>query len=65
MTTKETQGDAVTARCAFCGKKEEVTPVHKDYNKLRLNPKTVYICTLCERKLRFDAEEFNKPKKPM
>lgn len=57
--------DTVVTRCALCGKKEEVEPVHKDYDKIRLNPKTVYICNYCSNKLRFDADEANKPKKPM
>ncbi|NPV89385.1 MAG: DUF2197 domain-containing protein [Firmicutes bacterium] len=55
----------MVTRCAFCGKKSEVDPVHKDYDKIRLNPKTIYICDYCNNKLRFDADESNKPRKPM
>mgnify|MGYP005847197311 CR=1 FL=1 len=57
--------DSVSVRCTLCGKKEDIDPVHKDYNKIRHNPKTVYICNHCNNKLRFDADESQKPKKPM
>lgn len=55
----------ITVRCAFCGKKESVAEDHKDYPKLLANPKTVYICDWCNNKVRYDAEENQKPKKPM
>lgn len=55
----------VQIRCSFCGRKEDVPAGHKDYEKIRLNQKIVYICHHCNNKARFDADESLKPKKPV
>jgi len=55
----------VQTRCAFCGTKENVPAGHKDYEKIRLNEKVIYICFKCTNKARYDADESLKPNKPM
>jgi len=55
----------ITVRCSFCGRKEELAEDHKDYPKLQVNPKTIYICNICSNRARYDASETQKPKKPM
>lgn len=52
-------------RCALCGKKEVISDVHKDYDKLTKNPKTIYFCDLCLSRVQYEAGEYNKPKKPI
>ncbi len=52
-------------KCSLCGKKEVITEVHKDYERLSKNPKTVYFCQMCLARLQYDALEYNKPKKPI
>ena len=59
------QAKFVQARCALCGQKEDVPAGHKDYEKIRLNVKVVYVCHYCNKKARYDADESLKPKKPM
>jgi RNase P subunit RPR2 len=59
------EGKYVQTRCAFCGRKEDVPAGHKDYEKIRLHQKIVYICTHCNNKVRHDADESLKPKKPV
>lgn len=56
----------VEARCALCGRKEEVTQEHRDYKKLLEDPKKVtYICNICSNRVRYESEDQQKPKKPM
>ncbi|MGI6648574.1 MAG: DUF2197 domain-containing protein [Bacillota bacterium] len=64
MSVQE-QEKFVQTRCAFCGRKEDIPAGHKDYEKIRLNVKVVYICNHCNNKARYDADESLKPKKPM
>lgn len=52
-------------RCALCGKKEIITEVHKDFERLTKKPKTIYICEQCNAKLQYEAVEYNKPRKPI
>jgi len=52
-------------RCSLCGKKESITEVHKDFERITKNPKSVYFCQMCLSKLQYDALEYNKPKKPI
>lgn len=52
-------------RCALCGKKEVLTDVHKDFERIEKNPQLTYFCDLCLSKLQYEAVEYNKPKKPI
>ena len=52
-------------KCALCGKKEIITEVHKDFERLTKKPKTIYFCEQCNAKLQYEAVEYNKPKKPI
>jgi len=52
-------------RCAICSKKEEITKIHKDFQRIRQEPKLVYICSQCSKKVKYQAREEQKPKKPL
>ncbi len=52
-------------RCSICGKKEELTKIHKDFQKLRKNPHAPYICNYCSNKVQYQAKEEQKPKRPL
>ncbi|HHX94740.1 MAG TPA: DUF2197 domain-containing protein [Clostridia bacterium] len=51
-------------RCSLCGKIDEITKIHKDYMKIARS-NTTYVCEMCQNKVRFNAMDKNKPKKPM
>lgn len=51
-------------RCSLCGKIDEITKMHKDYIPIA-RQKTTYVCEMCQHKVRFNAMEQNRPKKPM
>ncbi len=51
--------------CSLCGRREAISDVHKDYEKITKNPKTIYICDLCLSKVQYEASEYNKPRKPI
>ncbi len=53
------------ARCSICGEKYEITKIHKDYQKIVSNPDGNFICWNCEKRLRNQAKETQKPKKPI
>lgn len=55
----------VQARCIMCGKTYNVAEDHKDYPKLVQAKDAVFVCDLCNYKVRYDSEEEQKPKKPM
>lgn len=52
-------------KCSICGKKEEITKIHKDYQKLAANPELHYVCWNCENRMRFQAQKMQKPRKLM
>ncbi|MGB9887560.1 MAG: DUF2197 domain-containing protein [Moorellales bacterium] len=52
-------------RCSLCGRREEITKIHKDYQKLAANPGTPYICSRCSRKVQYEAVEEQKVPKPI
>jgi len=52
-------------RCTLCGKVDTITKVHKDYIKLARQTKNTYVCELCHNRLRYQAVEHGKPKKPI
>jgi len=51
-------------RCSLCGKIDVITKIHKDYFKIAREGGT-YVCEMCEKRVRYNALEYNKPKKPM
>ena len=51
-------------KCSLCGKTDVITKIHKDYIKIARN-KATYICEMCQNRIRYQAVEQNKPKKPM
>lgn len=55
----------VEVRCALCGRKEELTKVHKDYQRLAANPQSLYICARCSQRVQFEALEEQKSPKPI
>ena len=52
-------------RCSLCGCKVEITKVHKDYQKMAANPEKPWICATCQDRVRFQARETAKDKKPL
>ncbi|MBO8167824.1 MAG: DUF2197 domain-containing protein [Thermoanaerobacteraceae bacterium] len=52
-------------KCSICGRKQEITKVHKDFQKLRKDPTAPFICDYCNDRLKFQAREEQKPKQPM
>jgi uncharacterized protein YlaI len=62
---KKKGGVVLEVRCSLCGRKEAISDVHKDYEKITKNPKSLYFCDLCLSKVQYEAGEYNKPKKPI
>ncbi|AKX93682.1 DUF2197 domain-containing protein [Neomoorella thermoacetica] len=52
-------------KCALCGRKEEITKVHKDYQKLARDKDAVYTCEICRARLRYQAVQQQKPQRPL
>ncbi|NLW07475.1 MAG: DUF2197 domain-containing protein [Clostridia bacterium] len=52
-------------KCSFCGKKEVITKVHKDYRKLARGKNVVYTCETCRARLHFQAVRSQQPQKPI
>jgi len=50
----------VEVSCKVCGKKEEISKVHKDYAKIANKSSEVYICETCSRRLSFEAARNNE-----
>ncbi|HOQ09829.1 MAG TPA: DUF2197 domain-containing protein [Syntrophomonadaceae bacterium] len=61
------KGESITARCLMCGKTYDVPSDHKEYPKLAASKSSApaFICDLCEYRVRHEADEQQKPKKPM
>lgn len=61
------KSESITARCLICGKNHDVPPDHKDYAKLAASNSTVpaFICDYCNYRVRHEADEQQKPKKPI
>ncbi|WP_054694804.1 DUF2197 domain-containing protein [Syntrophomonas palmitatica] len=56
----------IDARCLMCGKTYAINEEHQDYKKLAAKEKEpTFICDLCNRKVRHEADEDRKPKKPI
>lgn len=34
-------------KCSLCGREEEITKIHKDYQRLASKPESPYICFKC------------------
>jgi hypothetical protein len=51
----------------MCGKNHDVPPDHKDYAKLVASNSSVpaFICDYCSYRVRHEADEQQKPKKPI
>ncbi|GEA15108.1 MAG: hypothetical protein PWR22_247 [Moorella sp. (in: firmicutes)] len=52
-------------KCSLCGRKEELTKVHKDYRKLARDKNAVYTCETCRARLRYQALQAQRPEKPL
>jgi len=52
-------------RCTICGKRVIVTEEHMDYEKIMAGTKMVFICIPCQAKIKHEADEEHKPRKPM
>lgn len=57
----------VVARCLMCGKSYQLDEDYKDFKKLSEKPEATvsFICDLCNNRIRYEADEKNKEKKPM
>lgn len=56
----------IAARCLMCGKTYDVAEDHKDYSKLeKQQGQATFICDMCSYRVRHEADEEQKPKKPM
>jgi uncharacterized protein YlaI len=62
---KDKGGVVLEVRCSLCGRKEIISEVHKDFEKIVKNSRTIYFCDLCLSKVQYEANEYNKPKKPI
>ena len=57
---------AINARCLMCGKTYAVEEDHREYKKLAEKGKEpTFICDLCAKRVRHEADEERKPKKPI
>ncbi|NLL18945.1 MAG: DUF2197 domain-containing protein [Clostridia bacterium] len=52
-------------RCSLCGAEQEITKIHKDYQRLAREPEAVYICNYCSRRVQYQAKETQKPQRPI
>lgn len=52
-------------RCSLCGAKQEISKIHKDYQRLAREPEAVFICNQCSHRVHFQAKEYQKPQKPI
>lgn len=58
--------EVFTARCLMCGESYQISSDHKEYKKLVEQEKNVsFICDLCNHRIRYEADEQHKEKKPM
>ncbi|WP_169734743.1 DUF2197 domain-containing protein [Desulfitibacter alkalitolerans] len=42
-------------KCSLCGIKEEISKIHKDYQRLASNPQGIYICFKCNNHVKISA----------
>lgn len=52
-------------KCSLCGRKEEISKVHKDYRKLARDKNAVYACEICRTRLHLQAIRSQKPERPI
>lgn len=56
----------IEVRCALCGKKSGLASEDKDYKRIIESPKKViWVCEMCNNRVRFESEDKMKPKKPI
>jgi uncharacterized protein YlaI len=55
----------VQVKCSLCGKVDNITKIHKDYNQLAKNKDKAYFCEQCSFKVKFQAKEIQIPPKPI
>jgi len=42
-------------KCSLCGLKEEISKIHKDYQRIASNPQGIYICFKCNNSVKISA----------
>ncbi len=53
-------------KCTLCGEKQEITKIHKDYQRLAKNPDGPFVCFKCNNLTRANAnKEKDWGKKPL
>ena len=59
--------ELINARCLMCGKSYQLDEEYKDFKKLsdKKVAEVSFICDLCNNKVRYEADEQRKPKKPV
>ncbi|MDI9480735.1 MAG: DUF2197 domain-containing protein [Syntrophomonadaceae bacterium] len=59
--------ESIIARCLMCGKSYDLPTDHKDYAKLAASQSSAptFICDHCGYRVRHEADEQQKPKKPI
>ncbi|NLP23270.1 MAG: DUF2197 domain-containing protein [Syntrophomonadaceae bacterium] len=59
--------ESIIARCLMCGKSYDLTSDHKDFAKLAASqsPEPTFVCDHCGYRVRHEADEQQKPKKPI
>lgn len=59
--------ESISARCLMCGKSYDVPSDHKDYPKLAASTSAApaFICDSCGYRIRHEADEKQKPQKPI
>lgn len=53
-------------KCSLCGLKEEISKIHKDYQRFASNPQGIYICFKCNNSVKISASvTLKKETKPL
>ncbi len=53
-------------KCSICGETQELTKIHKDYQRIASNPNGIVVCFQCNCILQFQAKLTSKwEKKPL
>ncbi|HHW07975.1 MAG TPA: DUF2197 domain-containing protein [Clostridia bacterium] len=52
-------------RCSICGREQEISKIHKDYQRLARDPQAAFVCNLCTNRVQYQAREAQKPLRPV
>jgi len=52
-------------KCILCGQKQEISKIHKDYQRLASNPNGPYTCFKCNNNVKISASKEIKTNKKL